>query len=142
MVKASKWFAPYFKEYSREIIGKGLNKNIGKQSGVYLIKDSGNNKVVYCGHSKTQLYKTIYRHFQQWNDRQQERIVFDKKGFQIRIILCTPSQCIRLETYLINKLKPKYNKNNNASMWTEKDERNAYEALLRADMLPREDIPF
>jgi hypothetical protein len=52
----------------------------------------------------------MYRHFQVWNDKQQQRIKFKKSGYKVRIIFCTAAQAQRLETYLIQKLKPKFNK--------------------------------
>lgn len=78
-----------------------------KQSGVYLIKNTA-DKIVYVGYSETQLYKTIYRHFQSWNDRTQRRATFPR-DYKVRVILTTPARALTLEKYLINKLQPKEN---------------------------------
>lgn len=108
----SKWFKPYTKK------GNNLRPSLGLpskkfQSGVYLIKNIHSGKIIYVGRSLTNLYKTIYRHFQQWNDyrygQRIDRIVYDKTGYQIRIIFVSPSQVPRLEAYLINKYLPRDN---------------------------------
>lgn len=81
-----------------------------RQSGVYLIKSKRSGAIIYVGHSSTNLYKTILRHFQTWNDRKQERFVYNKTGYTIRVIFTTPSRAALLEKYLILKLKPRDNK--------------------------------
>jgi len=79
-------------------------------SGVYIIQKNG--KIVYIGFSKTNLYRTMYRHFQQWNHPKQEVVTYHKavtnpkNTFLVRIILCTPKQAQRLEKYLIVRYKP------------------------------------
>jgi hypothetical protein len=84
-----------------------------KKSGVYLIKK--NNKVVYVGESHTNnLYKTLYRHFQFWNDKvPQKRVTFknDRSSgkIKVRVIITTKSQAVRLQKYLIKKIKPSKN---------------------------------
>ena len=103
----SKWNLPYKKNGSTF-----YGSSIMKKSGVYLIKK--NNKVVYIGESHTNnLYKTLYRHFQSWVDSTQKRVVFknDKSSgkIKVRVILTTKSQAIRLQVYLIKKLKPDRN---------------------------------
>lgn len=82
----------------------------GKQAGVYLIKSKRSDKIIYVGYSETQLYKTIYRHFQEWNDRNQDRFTYNKTGYLVRIIFTTPGRAAILEKYLIKKLKPRDNK--------------------------------
>ena len=80
-----------------------------KQSGVYFIKNTL-DKIVYVGYSENNLYKTIYRHFQQWTDKtkQQPRFVYDKK-YKVRIIFTTPQRAAMLEKYLIKKMQPEDN---------------------------------
>ena len=94
--------------------------NQRNKAGVYLIykKDSG---LVYVGHSKTDLYTTLYRHFQSWEDKKQVRISYANdfifntpkseygKKFSVRVIYCTPSQAVKLERALILKYRPKDN---------------------------------
>lgn len=107
MIK-SKWNIPY-KKNDETFYGN----SIMKKSGVYLIKK--NNKVVYVGESHTNnLYKTLYRHFQLWNDKvPQKRVTFknDRSSgkIKVRVIITTKSQAVRLQKYLIKKYKPSKN---------------------------------
>ena len=78
-----------------------------KQSGVYFVKDN-KDTIVYVGYSESNLYKTIYRHFQSWNDKTQRRATFPK-SYKVRIIFTTPKRAALLEKYLISKFKPKDN---------------------------------
>lgn len=80
-----------------------------KKCGVYLIyKDE---VLRYVGFSKTNLYKTLYRHFQSWNDKTQSRVTYNNlKGIKVRVIYTnTPKQAYDLEKACIIKLKPKDN---------------------------------
>ena len=103
-VKKSKWLPPYIEE------GKTTFKHLRKRSGVYIIKDG--KEVLYIGHSKTQLYKTLYRHFQKWKHPFQTVFTYRYKemsAFKVRVILTTPARAEKLEHFLIKKLKPRDN---------------------------------
>jgi len=90
--------------------------------GCYIIyKDA---KPVYVGMSRTDLKKTLYRHFQEWNDRRTdwtrkkeniERVTYfgqDKGRFKISVCWCkTPRLAAIVESHLIFTLKPKDNSN-------------------------------
>jgi endonuclease YncB( thermonuclease family) len=90
-------------------VNKALNLD-NKKYGVYLIKRGG--VVRYIGYSSSQIYKTITRHFQSWEDRQQIRITYPKAGTTIRIIYTnTPQQAQQLERALIIKHQPPDNPN-------------------------------
>jgi hypothetical protein len=81
------------------------------KSGVYMIKEAG--IIVYIGHSRTDVYKTMYRHFQQWTHREQEVTTYagqDIDNFTVRVIYCTPKQAEAAEKYLIKRYKPRDNK--------------------------------
>jgi excinuclease UvrABC nuclease subunit len=83
------------------------------KSGVYLIYQK--NKLVYVGRSSTnRLYKTITRHFQQWNDKAQEgRISYhtDKKtDFSIKVYITKKADAYPLECSLILRYRPRDNK--------------------------------
>lgn len=106
-MKISKFFPPYYK--SNDLDKCTLKVDYQKKFGVYFIKDNATNEIVYIGNSSTNLYKTIYRHFQEWNDRRQFRNIYNKYGYTIRIILTTPTQAPKLEAYLIQKMQPKDN---------------------------------
>jgi excinuclease UvrABC nuclease subunit len=91
--------------------GKTNFRYTSGKPGVYVILREG--EIVYIGHSKSDVYKTLYRHFQSWNDPTQVRVTFNKqlkrRKFICRVVLCTPMQAERLERALILKHKPKYN---------------------------------
>lgn len=102
-MKVQKFIAPYNK------FDKPTLQNSWKKSGVYLIKED--DKIVYVGHSKSNLYKTMYRHFQKW-DSHQTRATYKAKGnkrkkYKVRIILTTPKQAERLERVLCKKYNPR-----------------------------------
>ena len=104
-MKKSKKVLIYNKDGSTNI-----SNAIGK-TGVYIIYND-ENKVQYVGHSRSDLYKTLTRHFQKWNDgiNRQYRAKFRKdEGYKTRLILCPPSKCLLLEEALINKHKPPFN---------------------------------
>ena len=77
--------------------------------GVYIIRNK--KDILYIGYSGTDLYKTMYRHFQKWNDKNQVRIEYKNiNNLKIDIILTsTKLQASRLEKALIIKHKPKDN---------------------------------
>ena len=74
-MKASKFFTPYYKKNNNLKCSLDHSK-VKDKTGVYLIKQD--SKIVYVGYSIGSLYKTIYRHFQDWNDKAQDRKVYDK----------------------------------------------------------------
>ena len=77
--------------------------------GVYIIRNK--KDILYVGYSGTDLYKTMYRHFQKWNDKSQIRVEYkNTNNLKIDIILTsTKLQASRLEKALIIKYKPKDN---------------------------------
>lgn len=102
-IKAKTRFQPVY------IDGKpnpGLIRASIKRPGVYLIKVNGSLK--YIGHSGSNVYKTILRHFQSWEDRFQVRITYPKASYvTARIVYTnTAQQARKLEKALILKLKP------------------------------------
>lgn len=104
-MKISKFFPPYYEKNGVDHCT--LKTDYLKKAGVYFIKENG--IIVYVGHSSTILYKTIYRHFQKWDDKRSERKVYNKYSCTIRIITTTPTQAPRLEGYLIQKMQPRDN---------------------------------
>ena len=98
-MKKTKLLPPY-ENGTRKTTFKQRNK-----AGVYLIWKNG--LVRYVGMSQTDVYKSLYRHFQDWNDKTQERVVYKYlKDVKCRVIYCTASQAVRLEKALIVRLKP------------------------------------
>ena len=81
------------------------------KSGVYFILEDG--IITYIGKSGTNLYKTMYRHFEQWHHGQQQVISYyhkmKRKRYTVRVILCTAPQATRLERAAIKKHQPRDN---------------------------------
>jgi predicted GIY-YIG superfamily endonuclease len=104
-IKKSKFLPPY-KPNGRTTFGAAQSK-----TGVYLIKE--NDVVVYVGYSGSDIYRTLYRHFQYWNHRTQETISYagKRKDYTVRIVFCSKADAIRLERGLILKHNPRDNKN-------------------------------
>jgi hypothetical protein len=100
--KKSRWLPPYKSN------GKKTTFNeVRKRSGVYIIKRG--KDVLYVGFSGSQLYKTLYRHFQAWNHPFQSVVTYRgqrRADFRVRVVLCSPARAERLEGYLIRKLEP------------------------------------
>jgi len=90
--------------------GKPLMAWAKDKSGVYFIKENG--RLVYIGHSGYNLYKTITRHFQQWDNRQQ-RVTYTPgaANYQVKAILTSPTEAPILEDQLIKKFNPRDNSN-------------------------------
>lgn len=102
-MKKTNWKEPY-----KKVDGKiSTNfRNTYQKSGVYIIKDKKTNKILYVGGSSNNVYRTMYRHFQEWSDKQ-KRATYKKFGTKIRVILGTKNQAFRLERYLTKKLDPR-----------------------------------
>lgn len=104
-LKQSKWNEPYNGKKTT------LKKELSQAPGVYLIKSKKTGAIKYVGYSSNNLKRTLYRHFQQHNDTQQERFIFDRNKHLIRVIGTTETRAPLLEKYLIAKYKPKANRN-------------------------------
>lgn len=81
--------------------------------GVYFIKENGT--LVYVGCSRSDVYETAYRHFQQWNDpRGYERTTYaDQLAFNIYTIsvqATLPDDAMDVESAYITKYRPRDNK--------------------------------
>lgn len=108
-MKKSKYFEPYREALNKngETIFKCTLKR-AKRAGVYFIMEG--KKIVYVGMSSTNIYKTLYRHFQNWNDKRQNRKVYPKTGYKIRVIFCSKVQAERIEKHFVIKISPFDNK--------------------------------
>jgi hypothetical protein len=104
-------FRPPYSDDKNIIAGITAFRPSLKRSGVYLIKE--NNEIVYVGFSGTDLYTTMYRHFQTWNDKKGPRVTYfsklKKKYYTVRVVYCTPLQAAKLEKSLIAKYQPRDN---------------------------------
>jgi hypothetical protein len=90
-----------------------------KHSGAYIIKERKRGAKrftnVYVGHSAGDLYATIIRHFGVWNDKsaRKPRVTYvDHLGYReykVQVLFTTAADCYKWESYLIDKLKPRDN---------------------------------
>lgn len=83
--------------------------NLRNKPGVYIIYRG--EEIVYIGFSGSDIYKTLYRHFQSWNDPNQIRVTYrNLRDITVRVVYTiTKNHAFRLEKTLINKYKPKDN---------------------------------
>ena len=139
-MRKSRWFSPYAKP------GKTNLKPAKARSGVYLIRRNFPTDekpvILYIGMSQTDLYKTITRHFQKWEDDSQVRVTYPQTAdYQIRIIFCTPRQAVKLEEALRANYLPKDNPQPLPYDWEVTDgHTNVYTAFLDCDQITREDL--
>jgi len=138
-----------FKPYTN---GKPTFKERNR-AGVYKIYKNG--VLRYVGYSGNDLYKALYRHFQQWNDKSQVRTTYNYlEGIEIEITITkTKLEASRLEKALIINEKPT---DNPAQYWLEFDTDNKEEEIYKeyiykhwrkpkkkpADAQPGEEYPF
>jgi excinuclease UvrABC nuclease subunit len=92
--------------------GRTTFSNTKGRAGVYEIKENG--KVVYVGFSGLNLYKTLYRHFEEWTHKTQKVVTYKErmkrgKRYTVRVTLCSPRDAYRLEAALIKRHKPRDN---------------------------------
>jgi hypothetical protein len=127
---------------------KGRKTNLSfafGKSGVYIIKED--NKIVYIGQSGTNLYRTILRHFQSWNDRTQARVTYigklSRHKYKVRVVFVPPKKAIQLERDLIAKYKPRDNPDKIQQVLNFKQERNGKTYKVTDDFLKQRDyVPF
>lgn len=119
--------------------------------GCYLIKKG--KKIVYAGHSKTDVKKTLYRHFQTWTDRRNheqrnqeayERVTYqgyDLNEFKIKVFYTTtPREAELLEQIFIQKIKPEDN-TQKLMLFSPQEQYQAFEKLDQA-VLMDDNPPF
>lgn len=108
------WIPAYFDENKRcSLLGdwKGI-------AGVYFLKEK--EEIVYIGMSLSDLKKTLYRHFQRWNDYRYSYYPYgtippykrpsysNREDFTISVIIT--DDCLELEKHFINKYQPRDNR--------------------------------
>jgi len=138
-MRKSRWFSPY--------AGKGKTnlKPAKARSGVYIIRSNtgaGKPEILYVGMSQTDLYRTITRHFQAWDDPKQQRVTFPQTAdIQIRIVFCTPRQAVKLEEALRANYLPPKNIQDLPYDWEPTDgHRTVYTNFLDCDTITKEDL--
>ena len=107
--------------------GKPTLKRLYKPGTYIIYKETGADKPrvpVYVGFSGSNVYKTLYRHFQSWNDSTQVRTTYSKTGpYKVRVILSGPKTAEKLERLLLSKLQPKDNPRKLALILTKADKK-------------------
>lgn len=111
--------------------GKATFPGTRNRPGVYLVKEAGN--IVYVGHSQSDLYKTMYRHFQSWQDPTQYRATYPKTGPSVRVVLTTAAQAPRLEAALIRKHRPRDNQQKMERLFSHRDDAPQLQQYQEAD---------
>jgi hypothetical protein len=113
-----------------------------KKSGVYLI--FRNATLRYVGYSGYNVYKTLYRHFQSWNDPNQIRSVYSPTDQQIkvRVIYCNNSKAKKLENALIIKYQPIDNPDKLSNLIIDKNEKKVLIELDDEFVTFNGDLPF
>lgn len=105
---------PVYSEIPDKQLGWKGKLNIGfakNKAGVYILCENG--IPVYVGKSESDLYKTISRHFQTWNDKNQpQRIVYDptQYDYTVQITFCAPNDVSDLEAELQKDMSLRDNK--------------------------------
>lgn len=121
--------------------GKTNFRHINKKAGVYIIKSKRTGDIVYIGHSKTNLYRTMYRHFQSWDDPLQRRVVYKQKNnYLVRVVFTSPARAEKLERGLIAKYKPKDNPYKIGPIDLDEADKRQVAEYLKENV--RTDIPF
>lgn len=99
-------FLPPYKENGKTNFPETQNR-----TGIYIIKENG--VIVYVGKSGYNLYKTLYRHFQEWNHKWQRVTSYKNKlkknNYTVRVVYCTVKQANALEKKLIMRYQPRDN---------------------------------
>jgi excinuclease UvrABC nuclease subunit len=104
--------------------------------GAYIIKKG--NTILYVGHSASQLYKTITRHFQSWGENQTRVTYPQKPDYKVRIVKTTCAKATKLESAIIAKYQPKDNPRKIDEQQVTKSMESAYEEYTDTDV----EVPF
>ena len=138
----------------KEVKGvKHTTCNLRNVGGVYIIYDL-NLKVKYIGMSGNNLYRTMYRHFQDWKSSDQVRVTYNPEKVKIAVTYCTDEEKIyKLEKALIIRYRDKY-KLDNPNQYREKKQDKYIKGILEefeelksnpiiiADAQDNEETPF
>ena len=113
-----------------------------KKSGVYLIFK--NNVLLYVGYSSYNVYKTLYRHFQSWNDPQQIRVTYSPNDdeIKVRVIYCNNTKAKKLESALIIRYEPKDNPDKLSNLIIDRSEKKVLIELDNEFVTFNGDLPF
>ncbi len=133
-MKKSRFKPPYKSDAKKTNFRKSV-----KKAGVYIIKSRSTGKILYIGHSKSDLYTTMYRHFQSWEDVQKRTVYKNRNLYLVRVVYTSPQKAFKLEQALIKKYKPKDNPFKTALIG-DKEYKKEIEKYIKENV--RTDIPF
>ena len=110
----------------KEVKGvKHTTCNLRNVGGVYIVYDLY-GKVKYIGMSGNNLYRTMYRHFQEWRASDQIRITYNPDKVKVAVTYCTDEEKIyKLEKALIIRYRDKF-KLDNPNQYREKKKDEPY----------------
>lgn len=110
-LKRTRWFRPYKKSPTGLKPRPTLPNKYYKRAGTYVIRSRKTGRVIYVGYSANNLKRTLYRHFQRWNDpKQPNRYTYDPRFYDITIYKVNSRTAPKLEKALIKKYNPPDNK--------------------------------
>ena len=99
----SQWFEPY-----NEKDKTNYSKITTKKYGVYFIRDKATKENLYIGHSKSNLYKALYRHYQYYNDSDtQARNNYERHETEVMLATSSKANAYKLERHFILEYNPK-----------------------------------
>jgi hypothetical protein len=100
--------------------------------------------LVYVVFSSYNFYKTIYRHFQRWNDSTQVRVIYNPNdpGIKVRVIYTTAARSKKLEKALILKYQPKDNPEKYNSYILDKKSEKVLNDAEHEFVALNDDLPF
>lgn len=104
-------FDPYITQQGQARPRIVYNDITEKTKGLYFIIDKQDKELVYVGYSfsANTLYKTLYRHFQSWQDKKQYRFTLPKQGYEIVLCLSDNPRIAEMEKYYIQRYRPRGN---------------------------------
>ena len=141
-VKTRDFSAPYFETKQGKLKPALPLSYVNGQSGVYIIRDEATKHIVYIGYSGTNLYKTLYRHFQSWEDKSQVRFTYPKTGYTVRLIFASKRRAARMEKFLIKLLRPRDNEIKYHAYEAEKDTASQKRYIEAVINMTEDDLPF
>jgi hypothetical protein len=103
------FFNPYSQNPSKNHYGKTRLSFLKGKPGVYLIKE--NEKLTYVGYAGTDLYRTVLRHFANWdNGEVTYKKSVNRKSYEVAIYVTKDERSAwDLEKYIIDIEKPRDN---------------------------------
>ena len=114
----------------KEVKGiKHTTCNLRNVGGIYIVYDLY-GKVKYIGMSGNNLYRTMYRHFQDWKSSDQIRVTYNPEKVKVAVTYSTDiNKIYELEKALIIRYRDKY-KLDNPNQYREKKQDKYVKSIL------------